>query len=104
MATALDLLLQDRKRLTDELGGIETAIAALTRGKGGAAKPKGPKPAVADQPSKRSIIAGCVTGRNRPSLDVVMARLGEAGYPTDAKARVAASNDLSKLMKARKRK
>ena len=102
MTTALELLRNDRERLAYELAAVDGPIAALTRRD---ARPTVSRvPAVADQPSKRSIIAGCVTGRNRPSLDVVMARLGEAGYPTDAKARVAASNDLSKLMKARKRK
>ena len=93
---------RDIERLELELSAARAALRGYDGG-----MPQGdarPKPAVAGQPSKRSIIAGCVTGRNRPSLDVVMARLGEAGYPTDVKARVAASNDLSKLMKARKRK
>lgn len=98
-----EVIANDVARLRGELAAAEAALAAYD------GKPKrDAQPTVsrkpAEQPSKRSIIAGCVTGRNRPSLDVVMARLGEAGYPTDAKARVAASNDLSKLMKARKRK
>ena len=93
---------RDIERLELELSAARAALRGYDGGK--PQQDARPKPAAKEQPSKRSIIAGCVTGRNRPSLDVVMGALGQAGYPTDAKARIAASNELSKILKAKRKR
>ena len=100
---AVDLLRKDESRLAYELQAVRDALAVLTRGRvAPKGNTRGVKVAAGDnRPSKRSIIAAALPKRGRPELDAVMARLAEHGYPTDAKARQAASNVASKLLKGK---